>query len=258
MINESLIKVLEQTYFNVLKNKDFFSFNQKSHLEICELMVIAKEDKYYNESLSFLYSEMIGKAKPRKYIDLFQKVEYSKLSQYRICEILAIDQLYNNYDHSEEIRKLFKRGFFYNLVNNELPLELLSNRNFLYAITHEIMYCSIFNSNNKNILDLIHTNKKLIEIFNVSISMCLRNDDIDVLNELIYSILVLEIEQDINSTLLQVSCDYIEKSIDKKFLIRPNNKFNYSLLNEKDYFKSVYHTTLTGGFIYGIYKQRYY
>ncbi|MFN0603447.1 DUF6895 family protein [Facklamia hominis] len=243
---------LMSVYRYIKENRSLFLQKEKSRLEYYELMIFMKDFKEYNYALEQLHSTMIGNLHCKNILELFGHLDYDELSTYRKNEILAIDSLFSNRNWTEEITKNFKKSFLYNLIYDDYYKLWLANRDFLYSITHEIMYATIFNSTLITVDVLFNNYNKLIDIFEISLSFSIRNDDIDVLNELLFSAFILKIEDHIDIDILNAALELLNRAIFNNKVIFPNSRLTLDNIEESKFFEITYHTSLTGGFLLSV------
>lgn len=139
-------------------------------------------------------------------------------------------------------RENIYKWFFYQLIQGNNPLELLSNRDYIYSITHDVFYSSVFNRDSHifELLDL--SSSQLVRVLEFALLMSIRQNDIDVLMELLCATIILKKFDNIS--------DYIVELV-VHFLKGYTSTLGYIGLEGED-FLTVYHTTLVGKILYHI------
>lgn len=130
------------------------------------------------------------------------------------------------------------------LLTQDIPIISLADRGVLYSLTHEVFYGTVFGRNKERYISIFNDKHTLKSFFEISILICIRNADIDVMLELLCSLFLLSLE------------DYISKGVWLnalhlvKISQRPDGSIPpYSNDLVKDTSKDVYHSTLVAGIL---------
>lgn len=213
----------------------YFYINEKAFLELNQLYLF---DKVLNrESLKIninFYKKEYGSV---------EKVLSSDMIYYRKIEYLALLFLEHEknflYTH---IQNLFKNGFLVRLCRKEIPLDIITNRYYLYAVTHDVFYTSLFGRNLTNFESYIDFTN-LATVIEQGILLSINRDDIDVLMELLCVLYLLDLDRP--NYLTEVVEIYLEQRQSEDgffYTCNPSNKLS-------SVFSEVYHTCLVAGIL---------
>lgn len=233
MINwrDDLLDIARRSSKWVDDNLDKIFFQEKSTIEYYQMRLFDKK----NLNLSDL----------QKLLEIYNPldVEKSEKIYFRQIEQLSLGELAGK-NQINEIRKLFEQGFFYKLVNGKISLDILSNRDYLYIITHDIFYSSIFGRDNR-VMQSVYNNKNILSlIFVNSLLIAMRHYDTDVLMELLCCIYILDIIENIPEYVLQIIVTFL-----KRYQL-PDGSIPSDVGIEHPTFTDVYHTCLVASILY--------
>lgn len=165
----------------------------------------------------------------------YRKIEY--LSLLYLAGAISYQEL------NKKISKLFQGGFLSQLLLREISLDILTSREHLYAITHDIFYTSVF-SRCTEIFDTVDRDK-LAQIMEYSLLISIRRRDIDVLMELLCCVCILRLE--ILDYVWELSLQMIGNSqTDEGYFVYDDDR---EMTDIEKYFPKVYHPTLVAGIL---------
>lgn len=217
----------------VSKYSLLFYKNKKSYIE-------------YLEANLFLNSSQSNQI-ARNIIKIYNPIEQQPDIYYRQLEKNALELL-AEYDNACSKLAISDEKYFLKLIlMGEVPLDILSNREVLYSLTHEIFYSSLFGREKITIYLQDVNIMYLVAIFEQSLLISMRHQDIDVLMELLCSIFILELYDEINQDVFLISLNFMKLYVNEEGYVGFVDSSS-----DKELFDQVYHTTLVSQILFYI------
>ncbi|HFU4026287.1 TPA: hypothetical protein ACGO0F_002033 [Streptococcus suis] len=237
---DKLYSILNRANDWIDRHLPYFYTTEKAFLELNQL---------------YLFDKVLNREALKININFYKK-EYGSIEEilssdtvyYRKIEYLSLlfleqkeDALYTH------IQNIFKDGFLVKLCQGMIPLDIITNRDYLYAVTHDVFYTSLFGRTVANFETYIDfTNLSMI--IEQGMLLSISRDDIDVLMELLCVAYLLKLA--IPSYLMKVVEVYLEqKQAEDGFFYTYNSNEQIS-----NVFLEVYHTCLVAGILLRILK----
>lgn len=213
----------------------YFLTNEKSFLELNQLYLFDKDlnKEALQNNINFYSKENFS----------VESVLDSNMIYYRKIEYLALLFLEQESDLLlTHIQNVFKNGFLVRLNQGDIPLDIITNRDYLYAVTHDVFYTSLFGRSLTNFETYLDYSK-LSTIIELGVITSINRDDIDVLMELLCVVYLLKL--DFSNYLLEVIELYLEQKQSEAGFFYTNESVDQASYT----FSEVYHTCLVAGIL---------
>lgn len=235
--NSSINLVKDSVDEWILQHKHLFYKSKKSELEY-SIMCLFRAKRFNNSNnLDVLYSsyfsdtdESITFSEINHFINSQTDVDYERI------EKLVVYMLYHHSLKKDVIISRLKRGTAYYLLSSESEVSILSNRDFIYDVTHTIFWASIYGTDT-SMIEAAFTKEKLSKLLNRCLSISILNSDVDVMLEVLACIFICKSANAVPQILIRTSGDILTNVYDKStghIVFEPDN----------DNFVTSYHATL--------------